>query len=570
MVLTRKNYADRRFVLSSASVAALPKRVNVSAVMSKPPEARAAEVAPRTFRTASDLPREPVYGPSHLPDPSSIGEPGKFPFTRGLHATGYRGRLWTMRQYAGFGTAAESNRRYRYLLEHGTTGLSVAFDLPTQIGYDSDDPHAVGEVGRVGVAIDSLEDMETLLDSLPLDRISTSMTINATAAILLALYVAVARRRGIPEKALSGTVQNDILKEYVARGTYIYPPGPSLRLVTDLIGYCAEAVPRWNPISISGYHIREAGATAPQELAFTFAHALEYVRAAQKAGLDPDRFGERLSFFFACHSDFIEEVAKFRAARRLWARLMKERFSVTNPKAQQLRFHVQTGGVTLTAQQPDNNVARVALQALAAVLGGCQSLHTNSKDEALALPTEASARLALRTQQVIAHESGVADTVDPLGGAYAVEAATLAVEQEAALLLDAIETRGGALCAIERGEIQREVQESAYRFQREVEAGERVIVGVNRFVEAGAQAPSDILRIDPALERAQVERVRALRARRDPAPWQAALGALEDRARSGGNLIPAIVDAVLAWATVGEIAGRLRDVFGEHRETLVL
>jgi methylmalonyl-CoA mutase, N-terminal domain len=570
MVLTRKNYADRRFVLSSASVAALPKRVNVSAVMSKPPEARAAEVALRTFRTASDLPREPVYGPSHLPDPSSIGEPGKFPFTRGLHATGYRGRLWTMRQYAGFGTAAESNRRYRYLLEHGTTGLSVAFDLPTQIGYDSDDPHAVGEVGRVGVAIDSLEDMETLLDSLPLDRISTSMTINATAAILLALYVAVARRRGIPEKALSGTVQNDILKEYVARGTYIYPPGPSLRLVTDLIGYCAEAVPRWNPISISGYHIREAGATAPQELAFTFAHALEYVRAAQKAGLDPDRFGERLSFFFACHSDFIEEVAKFRAARRLWARLMKERFSVTNPKAQQLRFHVQTGGVTLTAQQPDNNVVRVALQALAAVLGGCQSLHTHSKDEALALPTEASARLALRTQQVIAHESGVADTADPLGGAYAVEAATLAVEQEAALLLDAIETRGGALRAIERGEIQREVQESAYRFQREVEAGGRVIVGVNRFVEAGAEAPSDILRIDPALERAQVERVRALRARRDPAPWQAALGALEDRARSGGNLIPAIVDAVLAWATVGEIAGRLRDVFGEHRETLVL
>ena len=475
-----------------------------------------------------------------------------------------------MRQYAGFGTAAESNRRYRYLLEHGTTGLSVAFDLPTQIGYDSDDPHAVGEVGRVGVAIDSLEDMETLLDSLPLDRISTSMTINATAAILLALYVAVARRRGIPEKALSGTVQNDILKEYVARGTYIYPPGPSLRLVTDLIGYCAEAVPRWNPISISGYHIREAGATAPQELAFTFAHALEYVRAAQKAGLDPDRFGERLSFFFACHSDFIEEVAKFRAARRLWARLMKERFSVTNPKAQQLRFHVQTGGVTLTAQQPDNNVVRVALQALAAVLGGCQSLHTNSKDEALALPTEASARLALRTQQVIAHESGVADTVDPLGGAFAVEAATLAVEQEAALLLDAIETRGGALRAIERGEIQREVQESAYRFQREVEAGERVIVGVNRFVETGAEAPSDILRIDPALERAQVERVRALRARRDPAPWQAALRALEDRARSGGNLIPAIVDAVLAWATVGEIAGRLREVFGEHRETLVL
>ncbi len=538
--------------------------------MSKPPEARAAEVASRTFRTASDLSREPLYGPADLPDPAAIGEPGKFPFTRGLHATGYRGRLWTMRQYAGFGTAAESNRRYRYLLEQGTTGLSVAFDLPTQIGYDSDDSHAQGEVGRVGVAIDSLEDMETLLDGLPLDRISTSMTINATAAILLALYVAVARRRGIPERALSGTVQNDILKEYVARGTYIYPPGPSLRLVTDLFAYCADEVPTWNPISISGYHIREAGATAPQELAFTFAHALEYARAAQKAGLDPDRFGERISFFFACHSDFIEEVAKFRAARRLWARLTKERLAVTNPKAQQLRFHVQTGGVTLTAQQPDNNVVRVALQALAAVLGGCQSLHTNGKDEALALPTETSARLALRTQQVIACESGVADTVDPLGGAYAVEAATVAVETEAVRILEGIEARGGALRAIERGEIQRDIQESAYRFQRQVESGERVIVGVNRFEEAGEEPPADILRIDPGLERAQVQRVRALRARRDPAAWEKALLALEERARSGENLIPAIVDAVMAWATVGEIANRLRAVFGEHQETLVL
>jgi methylmalonyl-CoA mutase N-terminal domain/subunit len=542
----------------------------VIAVMSKPPEVRAAEVASRTFRTASDLPRKALYGPEHLPDAGAIGEPGRFPFTRGLHPTGYRGRLWTMRQYAGFGTAAESNRRYRYLLEHGTTGLSVAFDLPTQIGYDSDDPHAAGEVGRVGVAIDSLEDMETLLDGLPLDRISTSMTINATAAILLALYVAVARRRGIAENALAGTVQNDILKEYAARGTWIYPPAPSLRLVTDVIAYCAESVPKWNPISISGYHIREAGATAPQELAFTLANALEYVRAARAAGLDPDRFGERLSFFFACHSDFVEEVAKFRAARRLWARLTKERFGVTNPKAQQLRFHVQTGGVTLTAQQPDNNVVRVALQALAAVLGGCQSLHTNGKDEALALPTEAAARLALRTQQVIAYESGVADTVDPLGGAYAVEAATVAVEEEASRVLEAIEARGGALRAIERGEVQREIQESAYRFQREVESGERVIVGVNRFVEERAEPPSDILRIDPALERAQVERVRALRARRDPSPWQASLRALEDRARSGQNLVPAIVDAVLAWATVGEIASRLRDVFGEHREALVL
>jgi methylmalonyl-CoA mutase N-terminal domain/subunit len=521
-------------------------------------------------KSASGLPRERVYGPGAQPDFVVIGEPGSYPFTRGLHPSGYRGRLWTMRQYAGFGSAAESNQRYRHLLAHGTTGLSVAFDLPTQIGYDADDPHAMGEVGRVGVSIGSLEDMETLLDGIPLERVSTSMTINATAAILLGLYVAVARRRGVPESALAGTVQNDILKEYAARGTYIYPPAPSLRLVTDLIGYCAERVPKWNPISISGYHIREAGATAPQEIAFTFADALEYVRAAQKAGLDPERFGERLSFFFACHSDFIEEIAKFRAARRLWARLMRERFAVANPKAQQLRFHVQTGGVTLTAQQPDNNVVRVALQALAAVLGGCQSLHTNGKDEALALPSEASARLALRTQQVIAYESGVADTVDPLGGSYALEAATDALEAEAQRILDRIESSGGALRAIEAGEIQREIQESAYRFQRELESGERVIVGVNRFQEQAQAPPSDMLSIDPELERRQVERLAALRARRDACAWQAALDALGRRARGGGNLVPTIVDAALAWATVGEIAGRLREVFGEHRETLVL
>ena len=528
------------------------------------------KACPAVFRTASDLPRERVYGPADLPDHAeAIGEPGSLPFTRGLHPSGYRGRLWTMRQYAGFGTAAESNRRYLYLLERGTTGLSVAFDLPTQIGYDSDDPHSMGEVGRVGVAICSLEDMETLLHGIPLDKVSTSMTINATAAILLALYVAVARRRGIPESCLAGTVQNDVLKEYVARGTYIYPPKPSLRVVTDVFAYCAERMPAWNTISISGYHIREAGATAPQELAFTFANALEYVRAAKAAGLDPDRFGERLSFFFACHSDFIEEVAKFRAARRLWARLMQEA-GVKNPKALQLRFHVQTGGVTLTAQQPDNNVVRVALQALAALLGGCQSLHTNGKDEALALPTEASAKLALRTQQVIASETGVADTADPLGGSYAVEAATEALEREARRILGGIEARGGALAAIERGEIQREIQESAYRFQRQVESGERVVVGVNRFVEDEPGPDPDILRIDPALEREQMERVRALRARRDPRPWTQALDALEERARSGGNLVPTMVDAVLAWATVGEIAGRLRKVFGEHRETLVL
>ena len=497
-------------------------------------------------------------------------EAGQYPFTRGLHSTGYRGKLWTMRQYAGFGSAAESNRRYRYLLERGTTGLSVAFDLPTQIGYDSDDPQAAGEVGRVGVAIDSLEDMEVLLEGIPLDRVSTSMTINATAAILLALYVAVARRRGIAEDALSGTVQNDILKEYVARGTYIYPPGPSLRLVTDVIAYGAVHVPRWNPISISGYHIREAGATAAQEIGFTLAHALEYVRAARAAGLDPGQFGERISFFFACHSDFVEEVAKFRAARRLWARLMKEGLGASNPKAQHLRFHVQTGGVTLTAQQPDNNVVRVALQALAAVLGGCQSLHTNGKDEALALPTEDAARLALRTQQVIAFESGVVNTVDPFGGSYAVEEATDRLEAEARALIDRIESRGGALRAIEQGEIQREIQESAYRFQREVEAGERVIVGVNRFQEAGAEASPDILRIDPALEIEQKARLRALRARRPEGPWRAALDAIEERARGGGNLVPVMIEGVMAWATVGEIAHRLRAVFGEHRETLVL
>ena len=539
--------------------------------MARPGEGnRGSERRPAAFRTASGLPRERVYGPGNLPPFQEIGEPGTYPFTRGLHPEGYRARFWTMRQYAGFGTAAESNRRYRYLLSQGTTGLSMAFDLPTQIGYDSDAPEAAGEVGRVGVAIDSLEDMETLLEGIPLDRVSTSMTINATAAILLALYVAVARRRGIPETALAGTVQNDILKEYVARGTYIYPPSASLRLVTDLIAYCADRIPTWNPISISGYHIREAGATAPQEIAFTFAHALEYVRAARAAGLDPARFGERLSFFFACHSDFIEEVAKFRAARRTWARLVRDTLGVTNPRAQQLRFHVQTGGVTLTAQQPDNNVVRVTLQALAAVLGGCQSLHTNAKDEALALPTEDSARLALRTQQVIAHETGVADTVDPLGGAYAVEAATDRLEQEARRILDRIEERGGALKAIERGEIQREIQESAYRHQRRIETGEQVIVGVNRYPQEEAAAPADILRIDPEVERQQVERVRAVRARREPGPWKDALAAVADGARAGGNLVPAIVDAVMAQATVGEIAGRLRAVFGEHRETLVL
>ncbi len=524
----------------------------------------------QTRRGRSGLIRKAVYGPGDSAGAATIGEPGEFPYTRGLHPNGYRGRLWTMRQYAGFGAATESNRRYRYLLDHGTTGLSVAFDLPTQIGYDPDDPHATGEVGRVGVSIASLEDMETLLDGIPLDRVSTSMTINATAAILLALYVAVARRRGLAEDVLAGTLQNDILKEYAARGTYIFPPKPSLRLVTDVIGYCNATIPKWNTLSISGYHMREAGATAPQEIAFTLANALEYVRAARAAGLDPAKFCERLSFFFACHSDFIQEVAKFRAARRLWANLVRDVIGVSNPKAQHLRFHVQTGGVTLTAQQPDNNVVRVTLQALAAVLGGCQSLHTNAKDEALALPTADSARLALRTQQIIAFESGVADTVDPLGGSYAIEAETSALEAAARELLDHIETRGGALAAIERGEVQREIQESAYAFQREVETGVRVIVGVNRFTVEDEAAPPGLLRIDPAVESDQVARVRGLRSRRDSGRWKTALAGVEERARSGKNLMPVLIDAVLAWATVGEIANALRGVFGEHKERLVV
>jgi methylmalonyl-CoA mutase, N-terminal domain len=533
-----------------------------------PPGDEPSRPAP-TFTSESGLPRERVYGPVAGADPARIGEPGAFPFTRGLHADGYRGRRWTMRQYAGFGTPSESNRRYRYLLAQGTTGLSVAFDLPTQIGYDPDDPRSLGEVGRVGVSIASLDDMETLFDGIPLESVSTSMTINSTASILLALYVAMARRRGTDPRALSGTVQNDILKEYVARGTYVFPPAPSLRLVVDVLAYCATEVPRWNGISVSGYHMREAGATAPQELAFTFANALEYLRTAREAGLALDDMAERLSFFFACHSDLIEEVAKFRAARRLWARVTRDRLGITRPRAQQLRFHVQTGGVTLTAQQPDNNVVRVTLQALAAVLGGCQSLHTNAKDEALALPTEDSARVALRTQQIIAFESGVADTVDPLGGAWAVEAATDAVEAEALRLLDAIEAQGGARRAIEQGEIQRAIEDSAYRYQQQVETGARVVVGVNAFrTERDAGAEPVLLRIDPAFEREQVARVRALRARREASAWTAALATIDDRARNGGALMPVLVEAVLAGATVGEITARLRLAWGEHREVL--
>jgi methylmalonyl-CoA mutase N-terminal domain/subunit len=494
-----------------------------------------------------------------------LGEPGEFPFTRGIQPTMYRGRLWTMRQYAGFGSATESNARYRYLLAQGVNGLSVAFDLPTQIGYDSDSPLAEGEVGRVGVAIDSIDDMAALFDLIPLDRVSTSMTINATAIVLLALYIAVAKRQGVAPAALSGTVQNDILKEYVARGTYIFPPAASLRIVTDIFAFCEREVPQWNTISISGYHIREAGATAVQEVAFTFANAIAYVQAAVARGLDVNVFGPRLSFFFNAHNDFLEEVAKYRAARRLWARLMRDRFGAVNPRAQQLRFHTQTAGSTLTAQQPDNNIVRVALQAMAAVLGGTQSLHTNGRDEALALPTEDAARIALRTQQIIAFESGVTNTVDPVGGAYHIEAMTDEIESGARDLLDRIDAAGGTLAAIESGYIQRQIQESAYQAQVAVDAGRAVVVGVNRF-QTNEPSQVEVFRVDPELERAQVERVRRVRADRDAARWRASLDAVASAARGADNLVPPVVAAVEARATVGEIADTLRAVFGEYRE----
>ena len=494
-----------------------------------------------------------------------LGVPGEFPFTRGIHPEMYRRQLWTMRQYAGFGTASESNARYRYLLEQGVTGLSVAFDLPTQVGYDSDHSLAAGEVGRVGVAIDSLEDMLDLFDGIQLDQVTTSMTINATACILLALYVAVARRRNVPIHKLGGTIQNDILKEYVARGTYIFPPRASLRIVTDIFAYCAKVLPRWHTISISGYHIREAGSTAPQEVAFTFAHAISYVEAAVAAGLDINQFGQRLSFFFASHNDVLEEIAKFRAARRLWARLMHNRFGTTNPDAEKLRFHTQTAGSTLTALQPDNNSVRVALQALAAVLGGTQSLHCNARDEALGLPTEESARLALRTQQILASETGIASTVDPVAGAYAVEQRTSEIETEAKAILNKIDEQGGTLAAIEAGTVQREIHESAYREQQAIESGKQIIVGVNRFTEGNAPTISG-LQIDPRIEQIQIGRVRRHRERRDNARYRTALDAVGATASGEANLIPPIITAVEAGATVGEIADSLRSVFGEYQE----
>jgi methylmalonyl-CoA mutase, N-terminal domain len=508
-----------------------------------------------------------VWGPEDLAgfDPDrDPGYPGEYPFTRGIHPTMYRGRLWTMRQYSGMGDAEESNHRYKFLLAQGSEGLSVAFDLPTQLGYDSDSPWAAGEVGRAGVAIDSLEDMERLFAGIPLGSVSTSMTINATATILLALYVTAARRSGYQAARLTGTVQNDILKEYLARGTYIYPVKHSLRLVTDLFAWTGQHLPSWNPISVSGYHLREAGATAVQEVAFTLANGRAYLEALRDAGLDLERSSGRFSFFFAAHNDFFEEVAKFRAARRLWARLLREQFGVKDPAAQGLRFHTQTAGSTLTAQQPENNLARTALQALAAVLGGTQSLHVNGYDEALGLPTEESARMGLRTQQILAKESGVAQTVDPLAGSFYLESLTAAIEQEARSYLDRIDGMGGMLAAIERGWVQREIEQAAYQQQQDVDCGKTVVVGVNRFA-SDARDPLPVGTVNEAGGREQIERVRGLRARRDPLRWRTALDQVQEQANSTANLMPSILEAVESYATVGEIAGSLRKVFGEHQ-----
>ncbi|MCC6494323.1 MAG: methylmalonyl-CoA mutase family protein [Pirellulales bacterium] len=535
----------------------------VAKTLAKFPEQR------KEFVTASSKKVERLYGPdAAIVDQyeSKLGLPGQYPFTRGVQPTMYRGRYWTMRQYAGFATAEESNRRYRYLLEQGTTGLSVAFDLPTQIGYDSDDAMAAGEVGKVGVAIDSLADMETLLQGIPLDKISTSMTINATAALLLAMYLGVGEKQGVPADKLNGTIQNDILKEYIARGTYRFPPTPSLRLISDIFAYCTENVPNWNTISISGYHIREAGSTAAQEIGFTLADAICYVDAAIKAGLKVDDFAPRLAFFFAAHSDLFEEVAKFRAARRLYARIMKERFGAANPKSLMLRFHTQTGGVTLTAQQPENNIVRVTIQALAAVLGGTQSLHTNSKDEALALPTEEAVTVALRTQQIIAHESGVANTVDPLAGSFFVEKLTDELEAEAEALIQEIDNRGGVVAAIEQGFIQRQIEQSAYRFGQSIDDGDRVIVGVNKFA-SGEQPDIDLFEVPESTTQRQIEELQRVRQSRNAGQVEAALAAVTAAARGDANLMPPIIDAVREYATVGEICTALTGVFGEYAES---
>jgi len=528
------------------------------------------------FTTLSGIPIDRLYSEENLagwnPE-TALGYPGEFPYTRGIYPTMYRGRFWTMRQYAGFGSATESNQRYRYLLSKGQAGLSVAFDLPTQIGMDSDHSLALGEVGKVGVAIDSLEDMETLFDGIPLENVSTSMTINSTAAILLCLYVAVAKRQGASLQKLSGTVQNDILKEYIARGTYIYPVRPAMRIVTDIFAWCGDNLPKWNTISISGYHIREAGSTAVQEVAFTLADGIAYVQAALDAGLRVDEFAPQLSFFFNAHNDLLEEIAKYRAARRLWAKIMAERFAAKDPRSLMLRFHAQTAGSSLTAQQPENNIVRVAIQALAAVLGGCQSLHTNSMDEALALPTEDAALIALRTQQILANETGVANTVDPIAGSYAIESLTNEIESLASNYLSKIDKMGGMLRAIEAGYVQGEIQKAAYEFQQAVEKKDQIVVGVNDFI-----APSDgnaartipILRIDPEIERTQIARLNALRAKRDSTRAKSALAELQRRAANTENLLPAILAAVEAYATIGEISDALRRVFGEYQESVVI
>jgi methylmalonyl-CoA mutase, N-terminal domain len=533
---------------------------------------KSATVSGQRAASTTGLPMEAVITPQDLAgwDPErDLGYPGEFPFTRGVYPTMYRGRLWTMRQYAGFGSAIESNRRYRYLLEKGQTGLSVAFDLPTQIGMDSDHALAEGEVGKVGVAIDSIDDMLALFDGIPLERVSTSMTSNSTAAILLALYVAVAKKQGANLARLAGTVQNDILKEYIARGTYIYPLRPAMRIVTDIFAWCRAEIPNWNAISISGYHIREAGSTEVQEVAFTLANAIAYVEAAISAGLHVDEFAPQLSFFFNAHNEFLMQVAKFRAARRLWARTMRDRFGARDPRSMMLRFHAQTAGSALTAQQPENNIARVALQCLAAVLGGCQSLHANALDEALALPTEQAALLALRTQQIIAHETGVANTIDPVGGSYTIEKLTDEIEAAAQDYIAKIDAMGGMLRAIETGYVQQEIQKSAYEYQRAIERGEQVVVGVNRF-QTDQERPIPTLRIDPEIERSQIARLQALRSSRDAAKSRAALDEVERRARTTENLMPAILAAVEAYATVGEISDALRRAFGEYRESVVI
>ncbi len=539
----------------------------VEKALTKGPERKAG------FTTSGGIPLKRTYTPEDINGVdygSDLGFPGLYPYTRGVQPTMYRGRFWTMRQYAGFATAEDSNRRYRYLLSQGTTGLSVAFDLPTQIGYDSDDPMAVGECGKVGVAIDSLADAEILFGGIPLDKVSTSMTINAPASVLLSMYIAVAEKQGVPMNALAGTIQNDILKEYIARGTYIFPPQPSMRLITDIFDFCSRNIPKWNTISISGYHIREAGSTAIQEVAFTLADGIAYIEAAIKAGQDPNVFGKRLSFFFNAHNDFLEEVAKFRAARKIWARVMKERFGVTNPSAQMLRFHTQTAGCTLTAQQAENNIVRVAIQTMAAVCGGTQSLHTNSLDEALALPTDKSVRIALRTQQIVAYESGITNVVDPLAGSYAIESLTKQIEEGALAYIKEIDDLGGMMTAIEKGYPQKHIQDAAYDYQRSIESGDRVIVGVNKFHIDEDMTERKLLKVDASVGENQIKKLREMKEKRDNVRVKTTLDAVREGAKGDANLMPLILDAVRAYATEGEICGVLREVFGEYQENVVL